>query len=254
MKPTNILLVNKPLNEKCEVQKKYSALTKQVQKMGIIHPKISEWKRYASLVASQKHLNKNLAAFIVVRHPFERLASAYRDKLETYNSKEPFYYNRYGKFFVRKYRGQAIVALGERPFSRRGSYGFPSKTLTNDNSEITLPSFWEFVEAVIDKYKLDEHWEPINKYCSVCNASVLKSFRYILKFEDLKSEASDFLKHCDWNYPLIPRNVNNKIHSSTSNLTHKYFSAHSKEQIVKLYSIYELDFVLFNYSFPMEYL
>ena len=249
-----MLLVNKPLSIKCEIQKKYDTLTEQVKHMGIIHPKASEWRTYASLATSKKHLNKNLAAFIVVRHPFERLVSAYRDKLEIYNNNEPFYYLRYGKFFVTKYRRQAIQALGEKPFHGKSNYGFPPITFSSNNSEITLPSFWEFVQAVIEKYKMDAHWEPIHKFCSVCNESFLKTFRYILKFEHLETEGSSFLKHCNWNYPLIPLNVNKKSEFPTSNLTHLYFSALSNEQIVKLYNFYELDFVLFNYSFPIEYL
>ena len=46
---------------------------------------------------------------MVVRHPFERILSAYRDKMENLVSQtgEKIYYNKYGIKIVAKYRKQA---------------------------------------------------------------------------------------------------------------------------------------------------
>ena len=47
---------------------------------------------------------------MVVRHPFERILSAYRDKLEDLardiDARDGFYYTMYGKHIVAEYRQQ----------------------------------------------------------------------------------------------------------------------------------------------------
>ena len=56
---------------------------------------------------NQEHfqsLNNNTNAFIVVRHPFERLVSAFRDKLERTHGKNQFYYHNWGKTIVQQFR------------------------------------------------------------------------------------------------------------------------------------------------------
>ena len=60
--------------------------------------------------------NKTETNFIVVRHPFERLVSAYRDKLERShadNYQTDFYYKKYGQKIVKKYRQKAISIFGK---------------------------------------------------------------------------------------------------------------------------------------------
>ena len=60
--------------------------------------------------------NKTESNFIVVRHPFERLVSAYRDKLERShadNYKTDFYYKKYGQKIVKKYRQKATSIFGK---------------------------------------------------------------------------------------------------------------------------------------------
>ena len=60
--------------------------------------------------------NKTEIGFIVVRHPFERLVSAYRDKLERTHTPLPrldYYYKKYGQKIVEKYRKRALQKLGD---------------------------------------------------------------------------------------------------------------------------------------------
>jgi hypothetical protein len=73
--------------------------------------KMVDWKKY---------YKDNLTSFLMVRHPFKRLVSAYRDKLErthiTVNDvedpKSDFYYKRYGKKIVAQFRKKAIEKFG----------------------------------------------------------------------------------------------------------------------------------------------
>ena len=67
----------------------------------------SSWIRWKSNLVRN---NVNETSFIVVRHPFERLVSAYRDKLERSNV---YYYKKYGEKIVQKYRQKAINIFGK---------------------------------------------------------------------------------------------------------------------------------------------
>ena len=248
---TNLIsMLGQPQDITDELKKKYTALITQLQHLGAIKPTSSEWSNYILGLP----VPNNLTGFMVVRHPFERLVSAYRDKLERIPmGKSPYHnYNLYGKYFVERYRTQAIKALGEDYFNETNNFGTPLKVLDNRRPNSDLPSFWEFSQAVIERYKMDEHWIPINEYCSICNPITLKSFRYILKFEELYQEQALFIRHFQWDKMINKtshRNVNRPDNWSRQELTQLYFSVLSKEQIVDLYKVYELDFLLFNYTF-----
>ena len=72
----------------------------------------SSWIRWKSNLVRN---NVNETSFIVVRHPFERLVSAYRDKLERTHAKNyltDWYFKQYGQKIVKKYRSKAISIFG----------------------------------------------------------------------------------------------------------------------------------------------
>ena len=219
---------------------------------GAIRPSRTVWSKY---VEELSMLNSNLTGFLVVRHPFERLVSAYRDKLERNNIEEPYYYNTFGKHFVKKYREKAKTALGEEYFTDTNNFGTPLKVKDNRRPNADLPTFWEFAQSVIDGYKMDEHWEPIYKCCSICNPSSLKAFEYVLKFENLLSEEKKFLEYHRWNISekdILKLNINRPDTISDDQLTKLYFSSLSQDQIIGLYKVYELDFLLFDYTFQFN--
>ena len=76
-------------------------------------------------------------ALIVVRHPFDRLVSAFRDKLERTHGRNTFFYRNYGSRMVTRYREKAIAALGKEYFSRNNGAPLPGLA--------TNPFFWFFV-------------------------------------------------------------------------------------------------------------
>ncbi len=154
-----------------------------------------------------------------------------------------------------KYREMAITALGKEYFNKENNFGTPVKVSDNRRPNADLPSFWEFAQSAIDKYKLDEHWAPISAFCSICSLTTLKAFRYILKFEELSTEEAHFVEHCRWNISedkVVKLNVNHPDDMTGDKLTQVYFSVLSKKQIKGLYELYELDFLLFNYTFQID--
>ncbi|XP_058685499.1 carbohydrate sulfotransferase 8-like isoform X3 [Poecile atricapillus] len=92
--------------------------------------------------ALQKEFLSNYTKVMFTRHPFERLVSAYRDKLL---HSEPFY--------------STTVANEIRAMFRKN---------TNSSEKV---SFQEFVNFIIAKppHSLDIHWKPMFLLCDPCN-------------------------------------------------------------------------------------
>merc|ERR1712226_691844 len=73
----------------------------------------SEWVKYTRSIGI-KGVPHNMTGFIVVRHPFERLVSTYRDKLESYSRS---FFGNLARRIVEKYRERAIKQFGEIRFN-----------------------------------------------------------------------------------------------------------------------------------------
>jgi len=181
--------------------------------------------------AEKRKIFKKAIKFIVVRHPFNRLLSAYRDKVEIYNA-QPFrpYFNALGQYIIYKYR--------------------PKNAYIPQNT----PTFSEFVDYVIDtthafttKKEWDDKvvcWGPFWVQCSPC----INDFQVILKLETMH-EDEQFLAHIA-NLKEI-QNVyewRNSKKKTSSVVVPEYFTTLTKSQVQRLYECYKLDFELFDYD------
>ncbi|XP_012274801.1 carbohydrate sulfotransferase 11 [Orussus abietinus] len=164
---------------------------------------------------------------LIVRHPFERLLSAYRDKLEHKEGRE-YYYTRFGRHITHRYR-------------RR-----------KNPSDMRLePTFVEFLEFIVKEKYFDEHWVPYYDSCAPCKIQ----YDYILKFETLLEEQSIFLSDTGlFGYLYQVGDARNAIpHESTTRTVAKdYFENVPKLLLKEVHKVYEKDFKLFAYS-PGEY-
>jgi len=173
----------------------------------------------------------NGVTIIFVRHPFERILSAFRDKLEDPKIKggsfNEYYYNKYGRRVVRYYRVDKVTGP---------SYKYPR--------------FHEFVNYLLDKDMRydDEHWTPYYRSCTPCNLD----YSFIGKFETLY-----------WDIHLLANKVNltekwddpkDYFQSSTyMQVSKEYFGLLERDTIRKLFDRYKLDFEMFGYS-PDQYI
>jgi len=183
-----------------------------------------------------------------VRHPFERLLSAFRDKLENKNiglehGVEHFYMS-YGRKIVQKFR--------------------------NGSSDRPEPTFREFVAYLIKEdairylfqqeifkiffkklfSRFDDHWIPFYLFCTPCLVrydviahveTLLRDQIYMIRVADLEGSITPLWTHLT------------KGHRSAGDTARKYFSQLNKWQVRQLFEKFRLDFELFGYDYE-EYL
>ena len=184
-------------------------------------------KRYARPYVAE--LNKALAnsfSFMIVREPFERLLSAYRNKLENFRHK---YYRKTARLIMTKFR---------KP---------------NQNRAVKGPTFSEFIDYIIDLYrtgkKFDEHWALFYKFCTPCQVN----FTVIAKTETMEDDEMYILAAANISQLVQPQRKNVAPgNESTSALVNHYYSQLSPEQLTNLYNIYHIDFQMFQYD-PSKY-
>ncbi|XP_050527659.1 carbohydrate sulfotransferase 11 isoform X2 [Daktulosphaira vitifoliae] len=175
---------------------------------------------YSADVASE--MLGTYTKFLFVRHPFERLLSAYRNKLEQRHESSRYFQSRFGRRIVKRYR----VNASER-------------SLLNGD-DVTFPEFASFVADTRD-HVFNEHWASIDKLCKPCAVN----YDFIGKHESLFSDSDYFLKHVvgaiDVKFPRGPD-------TNTSTQLKKYYNSLDHNAIVKLYNTFELDFKFFDYN------
>ncbi|XP_066971737.1 carbohydrate sulfotransferase 11-like [Macrobrachium rosenbergii] len=170
--------------------------------------------------------------FMVVRHPFERILSAYRDKLENserdLKDRGGYYYAIYGKRIVKAYR--------------KSSSG--SEFSSNERKE---PTFREFIQYLLDTdvEEYDEHWKPIFLLCTPCHIR----YDVIAKMETLAKDAEFILYHrglsgtvnIEWSHKTDQS-------KKTTDVLKSYYSQLTSSEIKQLYYKYLPDFLMFEYD------
>lgn len=177
-------------------------------------------------VNRQKQMLSKYFKFIFVRHPFERLLSAYRNKfVDPYNN---IYQRRHGSQILKMYRTNL------------------TKQAYNAGKNVT---FGEFIQYIVDthrkdKSKLDIHWNTVVSLCNPCAIG----FDYVGKMETLVDDSNRVLKnlHLPW---LFPANYTDKYSTSVRTQFGK-FETLSPQTLGDLYEIYRNDFDLFGYELP----
>nr|ANI86011.1 sulfotransferase [Locusta migratoria migratoria] len=174
----------------------------------------------------------NALSFLIVREPYERLLSAYRNKIE--GAKNP-YYRKLSKHIAQQSRYNQ-VQMADVPNTVRSG-----------------PTFPEFVDYIINSRKFDEHWAPYHSFCTPCNVN----FTVIAKMETLDRDEEYIIHKAGLQRLLLPshfrfkpRTAINKARDgkATAALVEKYYSQLTKKQMEKLHKIYGTDFEMFDYN------
>ncbi len=218
-------------------------------------------KRYKTKGDFFSNITTQHNSFLIIRHPFSRLVSAFRDKLERSSSNtnylRDYFYTRYGIMAVKRFRQAAIAKFGKDYFSAANNFGSPIPAVRDGlrgNRTEHHPIFWEFVQLIKTQSveEMNDHWRPIFHHCHLCRVN----YKHIFMHENIKVEAS-VIKRI-----LNPSNNNPKAtlgkYNPTSEKAYEdlivrlYFEQLSKEDILDIYGIYKLDFMTFGYTFKYE--
>ncbi|XP_052873379.1 carbohydrate sulfotransferase 11-like [Anopheles cruzii] len=163
---------------------------------------------------------KNSLSFLVVREPFERLISAYEERL-----------------------------LGQlHPYFKNLSHQI-YKLYHDDGIEDGIPSFQDFARYVVYQFRnrkdSDLHWRPINDLCTPC----LARYDFIMKLETFGQDLAYFANETHLQGKIKRVQMNHARRDPIDRLVRKYFSQLTKQQLVDLLEIYRIDFELFGYPF-----
>ena len=189
--------------------------------------------RYLSTYTTEEiqHRLDTYYKYTLIRHPLERLVSAYKDK-----------FCKDHDYFYKQYAEEVI---------RMGGNNTTSDDNTDQPSNLT---FQVFVEYLIQKYTKDggsyrynKHWKPFYQLCYPC----FVHYDFIGRFENLHKDAQFLITN------LTSTNVNRNISfayqaPAAKNVYKDYIKELSEDQLTKLYEIYGIDFELFNYTFESD--
>ncbi|XP_014249355.1 carbohydrate sulfotransferase 11 [Cimex lectularius] len=174
-------------------------------------------------IADAKSLLNTYTKFIFVRHPFERLLSAYRNKLEKNYINSKYFQSRLGRYIIKHYR--------EKP---------TNSSLVNGD-DVTFEEFTAYLTKSMSSM-YNEHWKPVERLCEPCQIQ----YDFIGKYETLITDSNYLLKSIGMGNISFPHNSKP---SGTSKDLKKYFRKLSLNRIKELLDIYKLDFKLFSYTF-----
>ena len=97
----------------------------------------------------------------------------------------------------------------------------------------------------------DDHWIPYYLYCTPC----LLNYDIIAKVETMLRDQVYVIKVAGLQGLIKPRWQHKTYHEKGEDISKRYFSQLSKEEVKKLYELYQLDFELFDYDYEkyLEY-
>ena len=194
----------------------------------------------------------NVLKIIIVRHPFERLGSAYHDKFVVLRN-----ISRHSEPFI------GIVDRVRKHQQNEMNMNSTNPCLLNASVEFPFPCFVEYVLHRTTKpiydifFRFDVHWWPYTEICRVCRVHYdfvghVERLQEDIKILSNKFPENDVLRH------VLKKKVKAHCTASCKNTTNevyvKYFHEITKDSIIRLYFRFFDDFKFGGYEFPRNYI
>ena len=182
-------------------------------------------------------IQTNSFSFLTVRHPFDRLLSAYRDKFfrldnsSEENIKASKFYNLYGKEIIKNFRTEP-----------------PEHDIYQK-----VPTFKEFVSYLLETTfsKFNEHWLPYFLLCTPCHVR----YNVIGKTETINEDSSYIMQKLKEHGVFLTDQEKGSLqhthktgNKSTTSKSQNYFSQIPRRMVKSLYTRYYFDFLMFGYD------
>ncbi|CAF0765272.1 unnamed protein product [Adineta steineri] len=175
-----------------------------------------------------------------VRHPLERLASAYTDKITPLTNPPFSLYDSLRRTICRKYA--QFYLTDDQRMAYRKTKGLSK--LKSEPCQKIIPTFEHFIEYLMSSSTFsDVHWQPYSKLCQVC----LFKYNFIGKYETMEEDLMKLIEQLGLNR----NDWNQKSYFKTGKTKENYKSLYSNltnQTICKLKYIYKDDFKLFDYK------
>eukprot|EP00090_Calanus_glacialis_P010167 TRINITY_DN18556_c0_g1_i1.p1 TRINITY_DN18556_c0_g1~~TRINITY_DN18556_c0_g1_i1.p1 ORF type:complete len:359 (-),score=48.11 TRINITY_DN18556_c0_g1_i1:87-1163(-) len=185
-------------------------------------PSVNQLKQVLSL--------PNVTSVIIGRNPFERLVSAYKDKI--FGALPGTFHDKMRRKITQTYRNVNV------PKGRKLQTSF-------------IPSFKEFVQYIVDENSAQNtpemHWAPVYSFCNPCQVNL----NSIAKFETLSEDTTFLLRKIKGAENLTVEKKNSaKDGKSSHDVTRMYLKELDKNLYTRLVQLYEIDFDIFGYDVP----
>ena len=165
--------------------------------------------------------------FLFVRHPLERLLSAYMEKFTTHNKWTEHFQRKYGRRIVKTFRKM------------------PSADALARGHDV---SFAEFVKYIIKRSSsgrmLNPHWASYYELCQPCSVK----YDFVGKFESFETDSAYMLgkisgDRCPHAFPTIK-----PAGAATREIMHKFYSSIPRRDVSRIIQAYLPDFMMFGYD------
>ena len=191
---------------------------------GILDSKVSHLSDFSP--EEIKYRIQNYYNFMFTREPFERLLSAYRNKLLNNNI---VFRKHFGKTIVRKYRLNATM---KDVLAGKGV------------------TFLEFVQYLVDPTReepLNAHWEKMTNMCHPC----LIRYDYIGDMNNINKDATHILDKVGASSVVeFPRRDATYKHKDTGSVLRQFYKTIPQGFLTQLYNLYYSDFLMYDYKVP----
>ncbi|XP_071958510.1 carbohydrate sulfotransferase 9-like [Antedon mediterranea] len=165
---------------------------------------------------------KTYKKFMILREPFSRILSAYRNKFEENNRMSILLRNSFVPKIIRKYRTKPEQTKGIKSVTFREFINYLADT---SNGLLTDP---------------EEHWREAYRLCYPCEID----YDYYGHFETLTEDSTYIIKAL--NLSIEYPQSTNPTNSSETSILEEYYSQISSGEIEKLKDRYRIDMLLFD--------